>query len=214
MENATQCQGICQQSRRLPHGSVGVYGLKLPCVQQRIPICQVHQDLFQLWSRVLEFRKVPARPQVVVIFIDLPQGIADLHVPLVVVSPMLFAAVCCNAAIRAFESNVCGRLCAFGILFPNLGIVRRRWDSRPMMGGVWTVCVALGEKRSFSNFGYGGFGKRVEQVILPEQCPRLVVAIFGVLKMPFKVVFGLISWYGSRGSVLALLSESVLVDAL
>jgi hypothetical protein len=47
-----------------------------------------------------------ARPEIVLVFIDLPEGIADLQVVLIIIHPVLFAAVHSNATIRALKVHI------------------------------------------------------------------------------------------------------------
>ncbi len=72
----------------------------LSCIEIRVPTRHVDQDLINLRPRVFELWKPPTRPQIMVIFIDLPESIADFEMGFKIICPMLFAAVDRYATVR------------------------------------------------------------------------------------------------------------------
>lgn len=102
--------------------------------------------------------------EVMVIFIDLSQSVAYLKMFLIVVHPMLLAAIYRDATVRALEIDVLRRLGA------RLGI-----DLAVGLGELpWAVAVvrAAGvlsyEGRTLADLGDGRVGEGVEEVVLLE----------------------------------------------
>jgi len=81
-------------------------GCILPRIHKRIPVQQIHNRLRKLLCTKLELGEDPTRPQIMLVFVDLSQGITNLKVRLVVVHPVAFAAVHRNTTIRAFEVHM------------------------------------------------------------------------------------------------------------
>lgn len=117
VQDAPDGHWVGEQPRGLAHAPVRVDGLEIPRVQEGVPVGHVHHGLLQLRAGVLELGEEPAGPQVVVVLVDLPQGVAYLEVGLVVGHPVLLAAVYRHAAVRALEVDVrWGQLRGLGVL--------------------------------------------------------------------------------------------------
>ena len=88
MQDATDRDGVCQQSCHLTHGTLIVDGVEFTRVQHSVPICQVDLRLVHGCSGVFEFGEEASRDQIMVILVDLPQLVAYLQMCLVVVCEM------------------------------------------------------------------------------------------------------------------------------
>jgi hypothetical protein len=77
-----------------------------------------------------------------IISVDLPEGIAYLHVCFVVISPMLFAAVDWYSAVGALKVDMGGR-CSTSARLPRFWIIWIVSDAGLSMRGMWAVSVLL-----------------------------------------------------------------------
>ena len=93
IQNTRDRDGVCQQLCRLAHLSVLVQRVKVSGVHVCIPTCHVDQNLLHLGLRKLELLEETPTSQIMVVFVDLFQNVADLQMRLVVVGPVLFTAV-------------------------------------------------------------------------------------------------------------------------
>lgn len=105
MNHARHRDGVREQPRRLPHTPIIIDGLETSSVQEGIPIGHVDEGLLDLRPCILKLGEEPSGSKVVVVLIDLPQGIADFQVRLIVVHPMLPAAVYRDPAVGALKVN-------------------------------------------------------------------------------------------------------------
>ncbi len=146
----------------MSHAPVRVDRYEIPRVQERVPVGHVHQSFLHLGPGIFEFGEYSSRPQVMVVLVDLPQGIADLQVFLVVVLPVLLAAVNGYAAVRAFEVDMGRRL--FSRLYYRFshGAIR---DSCGSMVGMRAVRMEFDISGTTAHVGNGGIGERVEEIV-------------------------------------------------
>lgn len=168
MQDAADRDRIGQESRGLSHIPIVVDGLEVSRVQERIPVRHVDHGLLQLRPGKVELGKQAARPQVVVVLVDLSQGIADLQVVLVVGHPVLFGAVHRYATVRALEVNVgCWQVARGGCRLARRAL---GYASRAV---VWVraIGVLAHEGSPAADFGNGRRGEGVEEVIFAED-PR------------------------------------------
>lgn len=112
MQNTSNGQRVCQQSRCLAHTSFRIDSFELASVQESIPAGQIDQNLIELGARIFKLGEPSPRPQVVVVFIDLPQSIANLEMRFIIIRPVLFTTICSNSTIWTFEVHMGGWLCA------------------------------------------------------------------------------------------------------
>lgn len=103
MEDTANGERICQQPGDLPHISIIIDCLELPGIQEGIPVRHVHHSFLHLWSSIFEFGEEPPRPQIVIVFVDLTQSIADLQMRLIVFCPVFFATIYGHSAIRTLK---------------------------------------------------------------------------------------------------------------
>jgi len=103
MNDAPDCDGVCQEPGRLSHASVVVDGFELSSIQESIPIGHINQGLLHLWPSIFELGEETAGSKIVVILIDLAQGVADLEMFLVVAGPVLGTAIHRNATVGALK---------------------------------------------------------------------------------------------------------------
>lgn len=108
MKNAANCNGICQKSSDLAHGSVRVDSIEFATVHESVPVGHVHSGIVELEIRQISLMKDSSRAKIMIVFVDLAQSIANFQMLLVMVHPMLLAAVYGNAAVRALEINLRG----------------------------------------------------------------------------------------------------------
>lgn len=177
MHNTRYRHRVRQQFRRLSHLAIFIQRIKIPRIQIRVPITHIHQNLLNLRLREGKFLEEPPTAQVMVIFVALAQDIAYVEMGLVVVCPVLFAAVDGDSAVGTLEVYVCGRraLLAGFAGFEVEGAVR---GAGGLVIRVRAVCVLAHEGCAFAHLGYGGIGEGVEEVLLVQhECP---LGSFGV----------------------------------
>jgi hypothetical protein len=109
VKNAGNSGRVCEQASSLAETALIIDGVELARVQHGIPVGQIDLGLVDLRTRVFELGEEASRDKVVIILIDLTEGIADGQVGFVVVGQMLFTASYGNATVRAFITDVCGR---------------------------------------------------------------------------------------------------------
>lgn len=109
VEDAGDGHWVRQQLGGLAHLAVVVEGVVVAGVEVRVPAAHVDQDLLHLRLGELELIEDAAAVQIVVVLVALAQHVADLEMGLVVVGPVLLAAVDGDAAVRALEVDVGGR---------------------------------------------------------------------------------------------------------
>jgi hypothetical protein len=109
MKDAPNGKRIRQQSCCLPQTPVVVDGIEVPRVKEGVPVGHVNEGFLHLWPCILELREKTTRPEVVVVLVDLAQGIANLQVSLIVVGPVFLAAVHRDAAVGALKVDVSWR---------------------------------------------------------------------------------------------------------
>lgn len=102
-----------------------------------------------------------------VVFVGLTQNVADLQMSLVVVGPVLLAAVDRDTAVGALKVDVgrrgpgLGRLAGFEVHW----VV---WGARRLVVGMGTVGVLAHEGGSFADVGDRRLGEGVEEVVFGE----------------------------------------------
>jgi hypothetical protein len=173
--------GVRQQLGRLPHLPVLVERIEVARVQVCVPARHVHQDLLHLRLGELELAEEAPTAQVVIVLVALPQHVADLQVCLVVVRPVLLAAVHRDAAVGALEVYVGGRGARRGRLagFEVHGVVRR---ARRLVRGVRAVGMLAHKRRALPYLRDGRVAEGVEEVVpgqdqLPPYAFRVHVLI-------------------------------------
>lgn len=166
-EDAADGDGVCEEFCRLAEGALVVYSAKFSRVEVRVPIRHVDECFFHLRAGVFEFREEAAGAQVVVVFVDLAQRVADFKVRFIVVGPVGFAAGDGDAAVGAFEADVGGGLGRGG--FAGFGVVRGAGLAGAVVGGMGTVGVGLHEGGSTAYIWGRGGGEGVEEVIGLEE---------------------------------------------
>lgn len=88
MQDTSDGLRVGEHASDLAHGAVRVDSVELARVHVGIPIGHVDDEVIILDARVGEFRKEAAGVQVVVILVDLADGLADLEVSLEVIHPV------------------------------------------------------------------------------------------------------------------------------
>lgn len=73
MQHTRHSDWICQQPRHLPHPSIVIDGIELPCIQKCIPIRHVNNELILLPSGVVKLGEKPPRNQIMIILVDLSE---------------------------------------------------------------------------------------------------------------------------------------------
>lgn len=100
---------VCEETSSLAETALVVDGVELARVQHGVPVGQVDLSLIDLRAGVFELGEEAARDEVVVILVDLAQGIADGQVGLVVVGQVLFTACYGNTTVGTFVADMCWR---------------------------------------------------------------------------------------------------------
>lgn len=100
-EDAGDGDGVGEEFRGLAEGAVVVDGFEFARVEEGVPVCHVDEGFFHLRAGVFEFGEEAAGAEVVVVFVDLAEGVADFHVRFVVVGPVFFGAGDGDAAVGA-----------------------------------------------------------------------------------------------------------------
>ena len=100
-----------------------------------------------------------------VVLINLPQCLAQLQVLLVVVRPVLLAAIYRYAAVRALELHMCGRPGGPAAGLARLEVSWRGSNAGLVVRGVRAVGMMLHEGGAFADGGHGRGAEAVEEVI-------------------------------------------------
>lgn len=103
MQHACDGDRVREHPRHLPHASIVVDGFELSRIEKSIPIGHVDDEIIILRSGIREFGEESPRMQVMIVLVDLPEGVADLQVCLEVIHPVLFRAVYWDSAVGAFK---------------------------------------------------------------------------------------------------------------
>lgn len=103
MDDAPNCDGVCQEPGSLSHASIVVDGFELSSIQKSIPIGHVDQSLLHLWTSIFELGEETAGSKIMIILIDLSQGVANLEMFLVAIGPVFGTAGHRNATVRALK---------------------------------------------------------------------------------------------------------------
>ena len=93
VNDAGYCHRVGEKLRGLAHFLVFIQRIKVPRVQISIPTAHICQDLFDLRLRETELFEKPSAPQVMVVLIGLPYHIAYLQMCLIIIRPVLLAAI-------------------------------------------------------------------------------------------------------------------------
>lgn len=90
MEDAADGDRVGEEARCLAEAALVVHGGVLAGVEVGVPVLHVDHEFIILGAGVFEFGKEAAGAEVVVVFIDFAQDVADFDVLFVVVCPMIF----------------------------------------------------------------------------------------------------------------------------
>lgn len=101
MQDAADSDGIGEQTGGLSQTPLVVNGTKLPRIQKCIPVGHVDLGLVNLARWILKLGEEAARDEVVVVLVNLTQGVADFEMAFVVVNKMLLAARDGDATVGA-----------------------------------------------------------------------------------------------------------------
>jgi hypothetical protein len=159
--------GISEELRSLSHLSVLVERIEVSRIQICIPACHVHENLLHLRLGELELLKESPASQVMVVLVGLSQNITNFQMCLVVVCPMLLAAVDRYPAVWALEvhmgrwGTLLGRLASLQIHGVLCGSCR-------LMIRMRTVCMLSHERCSLANLRYRRVRERIEQIVLRQ----------------------------------------------
>lgn len=167
MQNTANGNGVRQESCNLAHTTIRVYSLELSRVHKSVPVCHVDSSVVKLQVRQIGLMEDTAGSEIVVILIDLTERVTHFKVLLVMVHPVLFAAVDRHTAVRALKSNmgrrhIACRLCRF------LSFASHSRQLGRLVIGVWAVCMLLHKSCATTKFGNRRVGKGVEEVVLAE----------------------------------------------
>lgn len=150
MYNTRNRSRIRQHSRHLPHTPLIINCLEFPRIQESIPIRHVHHEIIILWSGVREFREEATRDQVMIIFVDLSDCLADLEMGFKVVHPVFLRAIQRDTAVGTFEVGM-GRWEGSGGYFLIFGSACR--CASLLMARMRTERILLNECSSFPDYG-------------------------------------------------------------
>lgn len=109
MQHASDGDWVREHSRHLPHAPVMVDRFELSRVKKGIPIGHVDNEIIILRSWIREFREESPRMQVMIVLVDLSDGLADLQVCLKIIHPVLLRAVYWHSAVGTFKVRMSGR---------------------------------------------------------------------------------------------------------
>ena len=93
MQHTPNGKWIGKHAGDLSHAPITINGIEFTRVHVRIPVGHVDHGIDILRARIGEFREETTRTKIVVILIDLSQGIAHLEMRFEIVDPMLLGAV-------------------------------------------------------------------------------------------------------------------------
>ena len=164
VKNAADRERVGQQLSRLSHAPVIIDSFELTGIHKGVPVGHVDHGIIHLRAGVVELVEVAARMEVMVIFVDLSQSVADLKMLLVVVHPMLLAAVYRDATVGALEINMLRGLGARLGIDLAAGLRELSWA----VAVVRAAGVLFYEGRALADLGNGRVGERVEEVVLLE----------------------------------------------
>lgn len=106
MQDACKGHWVGQKLGQLSHASVIVHGIELSREHERIPIGHVDNNLLLLRTGILEFGEEPARYQIMVVLVDLLQGVTNFDMIFKILCPVVFAAVYGNTTIGTLEVHM------------------------------------------------------------------------------------------------------------
>ena len=144
---------VRQHASDLTHRPVRIDRLKLPRIHVRIPIGHIDHVVIVLHSRVRKLREEPARVQIVIILIDLPNSLAHLQMSLKIIHPVALGTVDRDAAVGTFEMRMSRRLTRFvrrgGLA--SFRVMRGGRHASLLVTGVWAKGVLLDERGALAN---------------------------------------------------------------
>jgi hypothetical protein len=164
VKNGADGDRVSEQTSCVPETAFLVHSTKLSCIQKSVPVGKVYDLLFHASFGILEFVHLPAAPEIVIILVDLPEGVTELQVVLVVICPVFFRARGRYAAVWALvldmsrRSSAMQRLSGFAILLSD-------GYASTVMRRVRAVSVSRHESRAFTHRGDGRVRERVKEVI-------------------------------------------------
>ena len=162
MDDAADCHGIGEKPGSLPQASFVVHGFVLAGVEIGVPGVHVGQTLLHLLRWVFKFGEEAAGVEVMVIFVGLTEGVADFQVAFVVVCPVVFAAVCWDSAVGAFETDMGWGKSRSIVAFSSFRVVRGGGYSGLSMSWMWAVGMRFHKGCPFSDPGGRRVGEGVE----------------------------------------------------
>lgn len=173
MQNTSDRQRVRKHSSHLSHASVMIDRIKFPCIKESVPIGHVNDKVIVLRPWVGELGEKAPRTKVVVILVDLSDGVTDFQVRLEIIHPVFLRTVDGNATVGALKVRVGRRQCAFGAL-PRFRIVGRERYAGLLMTRMRTKSILFDECRTLSNRGCRGFRERVKEVVWFQQSSCLL----------------------------------------
>lgn len=114
MDHAANGHRVREEFGYLPQAALFIDGVIIPRIEICVPIHHVDQRLLYPWIRVLEFGEISVGPHIVVILVDLPQGIAYFDMVFEVVYPMVFTAINRDPAVWTLKFDVSWGQTCFG----------------------------------------------------------------------------------------------------
>lgn len=146
--------GVGEKLCGLSHLSVLVERIEVSCVQICIPAGHVHEDLFHLGLSELELLEESPTTQIMIVLVRLAQYVADFQMCLVVVRPVLLAAVNRYPAVWALEIYM-GWWGALLRRLTSLKVHGILCGSSRLMIRMRAVRMLTHERRSFADLRYG-----------------------------------------------------------
>lgn len=165
MQDAGNGLRVGEHAGDLAHGAIVVHGVKFARIHERIPVRHVNDVVIILHAGVIEFREEAAGLEIVVIFIDLAERVADFEVRFEIVHPVALGAVDRHAAVGTLEVRVCwGQTGGFSgrLGLSRFGIVRRDGGSGLCVIWVWAEGVLFDEGCSLADCWRGRVREGVE----------------------------------------------------
>ena len=122
-----------------------------------------------------------------IVFVDLPQDVADLEMAFVVRGEVGFAAGNGDPAVRALEADVCGGLGGGRVCFARFGVRGGSCRAGRAVVGMRAVGVLAHEGCTAPDLGRGGVGEGVEEVVGLEEDAEVggVMLLMRVWLLPF-----------------------------